>query len=263
MKKKVNPRRVPASKADVQKAKKQATSEAVEIAFAILLSALRDKEGFGYTRLRRVWSEVEYIADSKTVMKWNYNAQDYDPNKTYGSFELIPIGNHRCRIASVTEGQTKKEPIRDMLTLEYAISGYDHTLRDYVVLDPANPQRTNQTLGTLFACFGIQPGNMATQTWIGKVGGCRVKHEKYTGTDGNEHDAARIAFLLKPDEIAKLPAWRDPAGAAASQPAPTPTVPQVGAMPPIPETPDDMPPPPPLDPSDPDFADKLKASLPW
>lgn len=64
MKKKVNPRRVPASKADVQKAKKQAISEAVEIAFAILLSALRDKEGFGYTRLRRVWSEAEYISDS-------------------------------------------------------------------------------------------------------------------------------------------------------------------------------------------------------
>lgn len=41
MKKKVNPRRVPASKADVQKAKKQATSEAVEIAFAILLSETR------------------------------------------------------------------------------------------------------------------------------------------------------------------------------------------------------------------------------
>lgn len=27
-------------------------------------SALRDKEGFGYTRLRRVWDEVNYLADS-------------------------------------------------------------------------------------------------------------------------------------------------------------------------------------------------------
>lgn len=29
-----------------------------------LFSALRDKEGFGYTRLRRVWDEVNYLADS-------------------------------------------------------------------------------------------------------------------------------------------------------------------------------------------------------
>lgn len=29
-----------------------------------VFTALRDKEGFGYKRLRRVWDEVNYISDS-------------------------------------------------------------------------------------------------------------------------------------------------------------------------------------------------------
>ena len=63
-KKRVNPHRRPATLADVQKAKKAAQNEAVTTAWAIFFSALRDKEGFGYTRLRRVWDEVNYISDS-------------------------------------------------------------------------------------------------------------------------------------------------------------------------------------------------------
>ena len=37
---------------------------AITSAWAILFTALRDKEGFGYVRLRRVWDEVNYISDS-------------------------------------------------------------------------------------------------------------------------------------------------------------------------------------------------------
>lgn len=48
-KKRVNPHRRPATLADVQKAKKAAQNEAVTTAWAIFFSALRDKEGFGYT----------------------------------------------------------------------------------------------------------------------------------------------------------------------------------------------------------------------
>lgn len=63
-KKKVNPRRRPATLADVNKAKKEAMDIAITFAWAILFTALRDKEGFGYVRLRRVWDEVNYISDS-------------------------------------------------------------------------------------------------------------------------------------------------------------------------------------------------------
>lgn len=63
-KKRVNPRRVPATLADGRKAEKQATRDAVAAYGAIMLTALRDKEGFDYERLRRVWDESEYLADS-------------------------------------------------------------------------------------------------------------------------------------------------------------------------------------------------------
>lgn len=63
-KKKVNPHRRPATLADVEKAKKQAQKEAITSVWALFFTALRDKEGFGYKRLRRVWDEVNYLADS-------------------------------------------------------------------------------------------------------------------------------------------------------------------------------------------------------
>lgn len=62
--KKVNPRRRPASMQDVTRARRAAQEEAVVLAWALLFSALRDKEGFGPKRLRRVWDEVNYISDS-------------------------------------------------------------------------------------------------------------------------------------------------------------------------------------------------------
>ena len=62
--KKVNPRRVPATKADVAKAKRNSTSDACKAAWAIMFSALRDKHGWGKVRLSRLWEDVEYLADS-------------------------------------------------------------------------------------------------------------------------------------------------------------------------------------------------------
>lgn len=62
--KKINPRKRPATQADIMKAKKEATSEAISFAWAIMFTALHDKEGFGRVRLKRVWKEVENLSDS-------------------------------------------------------------------------------------------------------------------------------------------------------------------------------------------------------
>ena len=64
MKKKTNPRRIPATRADIQKAKKDATSEAISFAWAIMFTVLHDKEGWGKVRLQRLWSEVGELSDS-------------------------------------------------------------------------------------------------------------------------------------------------------------------------------------------------------
>ena len=63
-KKRVNPHRRPATQADVEKAKRQAQEYAINSVWAVFFTALRDKDGFGYKRLRRVWDEVNYISDS-------------------------------------------------------------------------------------------------------------------------------------------------------------------------------------------------------
>ena len=63
-KKKVNPRRKPATHADIQKAKKDATSEAISFAWAIMFTCLHDKEGWGKVRLQRLWAEVGELSDS-------------------------------------------------------------------------------------------------------------------------------------------------------------------------------------------------------
>ena len=64
MNKKVNPRRRPATQADVRKAKKEAKTLAIDACWAILFSVMRDKEGYGAKRLRRLWDEVNYLSES-------------------------------------------------------------------------------------------------------------------------------------------------------------------------------------------------------
>lgn len=63
-KEKVNPNRRKATEADVKRAKREATSAAIDAAWAIFFTALRDKEGFGKVRLKRVWESVSGISES-------------------------------------------------------------------------------------------------------------------------------------------------------------------------------------------------------
>ena len=62
--KKKNPRRYAATLADVQKAKRDACDLAIDHAFAIFFTVMRDKEGWGNKRLQRLWNEVCDLSDS-------------------------------------------------------------------------------------------------------------------------------------------------------------------------------------------------------
>ena len=64
--KRKNPCRIPLSAADLHKAKVKATNDAITQVWALFLTVMRDKEGYGKTRLNRVWGEVNYLADSVT-----------------------------------------------------------------------------------------------------------------------------------------------------------------------------------------------------
>lgn len=74
MKKKINPRRRPATQADVVKAKQQAVDEAAKLAWTILFSVLWDKEGYTPEDMRRVWGEVDDLSDS--IAKGYCNVSD-------------------------------------------------------------------------------------------------------------------------------------------------------------------------------------------
>ena len=63
-KKKPNPRNIPVSMADLERAKKQAVSEAIDTAWAIIFTVLRDKEGHSGEDLQRIWNEVNDLSDS-------------------------------------------------------------------------------------------------------------------------------------------------------------------------------------------------------
>lgn len=74
MAKKVNPRRRPATQADVVKAKQQAVDEAAKLAWTILFSVLWDKEGYTPEDMQRVWGEVDDLSDS--IAKGYCNVSD-------------------------------------------------------------------------------------------------------------------------------------------------------------------------------------------
>lgn len=74
MSKKTNPRSRPASQADIIKAKKQAQTQAINITWAIFFSVMRDKEGYGKKRLRRIWNGVNELSDS--ISKGYVNVKD-------------------------------------------------------------------------------------------------------------------------------------------------------------------------------------------
>lgn len=62
--KKINPRRKPTNQADIQKAKKAATTNAIRASWIIMFTCLGDKHGWGKIRLKRLWNDVEELSDS-------------------------------------------------------------------------------------------------------------------------------------------------------------------------------------------------------
>jgi hypothetical protein len=62
--KKPNPNRVPATKADVKKAKEKARTEAIELVWSIFFTVLRDKRGYTLEDLQETWKDCDNLSDS-------------------------------------------------------------------------------------------------------------------------------------------------------------------------------------------------------
>ena len=138
------------------------------------------------------------------MINWNFDSNDY----TEQSFKPIPMGDHRVRIASAEE-QTSSSG-RQMIKLVLEVSGYSSTIWHYIVFMPDNQKLTNQKLGELWNSFGIPQGNFNLNSWVGKVGAAKVKHETY-----HNEPSAKIAYFINKDRQDKLPAWQDASSSAA------------------------------------------------
>ena len=105
------------------------------------------------------------------AINWQFSSEDYEEK----SFSIVPVGEHRIRIASAEE-QTSNSG-NPMIKLVLQVSGHNSTIWHYIVFMASNAKLTNQKLGELWNSFGIAQGDFNLNGWVGKVGAAKVKHE--------------------------------------------------------------------------------------
>lgn len=125
-------------------------------------------------------------------MEWNYQREE-------STFEEIPVGEHRVRIADAQKAISKNG--NDMLVLTLDVSGYKSRLWYYVVFMADHPEITNRNLTSIFDSFGIADGDFNLANWKGKVGACVTKQDDF-GT--------KVRYFLSKKKQEKLPPWQEP-----------------------------------------------------
>ena len=125
-------------------------------------------------------------------MEWNYQREE-------STFEEIPVGEHRVRIANAQKAISKNE--NDMLVLTLDVSGYTAHLWYYVVFLVEHPEITNRNLTSIFDSFGIPEGDFNLNNWKGKVGACVTKQDEF-GT--------KVRYFLSKKKQENLPPWKEP-----------------------------------------------------
>ena len=158
------------------------------------------------------------------MISWQYNSQNFKLND---SNTIIPEGDHRVVINKVTVKTYSSGNEGFEITLD--VSGHSGKLWHRIILDPMNPEKTDHHLGKFFESFGITNYNLNDyESWVGKDGAVRVKHECYNGSM-----LAKVLFCITRAYQDKLPAWLEPACAerAYQPPAPRQTFDKAPTMP--------------------------------
>lgn len=128
------------------------------------------------------------------MSEWNYTRVE--------SKEEVPVGEYRIRIYDA-EKMISKNTGREMIKLTFEVSGFAYAkLYHYVVFLDDRPQVTNRNLTQIYDCFNIPEGNFVLKSWIGKVGGCKVKHD--------DEGYAKVQYFLTRKQQEMLPPWEDP-----------------------------------------------------
>lgn len=128
---------------------------------------------------------------------WNYQREEQ-------TFEQVPVGKHRIRVMSVDKAVSKSSG-RDMLAIQFEVSGMNNILYHYIVFNPDDPKMTNRMLTAFYDSFAdIPEGSTDIMQWLGKVGACMVKVDK------NDPDRTRLSYFIKADKQDDLPPWKEP-----------------------------------------------------
>ena len=131
-------------------------------------------------------------------MEWNYQ-------RTENTYDEIPVGKHRVRIAGAEKAISRSG--NDMLVLTLDVSGYNSRLWHYVVFMPDRPEITNRKLTEIFDSFGIADGDFNLANWKGKVGACVTKQDEY-GT--------KVNYFINRRKQGELPPWKEPTAKGSS-----------------------------------------------
>lgn len=135
-------------------------------------------------------------------MDWSYKREE-------GSFAIIPEGDYRIRVRSAEKVLSKKG--REMLALQFDVSGKNQILYHYITFLQDKPEITNRQLTSFFDSFkDIQDGDFDMSHWVGKVGACHVKHEESDYNGGSVQ--ARIHYFIRANKQDSLQPWQEPQG---------------------------------------------------
>lgn len=139
-------------------------------------------------------------------MSWEFKREEPQGFET-----KIPEGEHRVRIKSAEKAISKSG--RDMLVLQFEVSGYDAIIYHYIVFLDDKPEMTNRMLTQFFDSFkDIAEGDFNMANWIGKVGAAKIKHEEYNGNIN-----PKIHYFINAGKQAELPPWQDGPSAQAQK----------------------------------------------
>lgn len=135
-------------------------------------------------------------------MAWSYKREEHQ-------YPILPEGEYRIRVREAEKVVSKKG--RDMLALQFDVSGRNEILYHYIVFLPDKPEITNRMLTSFFDSFkDIPDGDFNLNNWIGKVGACKVRHEESDYNGGTTQ--ARVHYFIAANKQGSLPAWSEPSG---------------------------------------------------
>lgn len=124
-------------------------------------------------------------------MAWQFKREETE-------FEEIPEGRYRVAIVGAEMAVSSKG--NDMLVIKLLVSGTKRNLWNYITFLDDRPEITNRMLTQFFDSFGIEDGNFNLNSYIGKIGGCQVKHD--------EEGRAKVHYFLNKKAQAGLPPFQ-------------------------------------------------------